>query len=166
MAWPLIAAAAMSVAGGLMKGKGEEAKSKADAETQKELARIAANEERRTLAYRDKLADHYSQLNKQRRRDARASTFGGFSKRTKFKEAEGFERKPLVEDHAPDVPISVGPVVTAATYKKPSLWDRLTKPQLSLDPLGIAGGSTNLRGRQITPGSTTDATVTYERQGG
>lgn len=166
MAWPMIAAAAMSVVGGALGGKGEQKKSEFDAATQKELARMAANEERRTLAYRDKLADYYSQLNKQRRRDARASTFSGFSKRTKFKEAEGFERKPMVEDHAPDVPISVGPVVTKATYKKPSLWDRLTKPQLSLDPLGIAGGSTNLRGRQITPGSTTDATVTYERQGG
>ena len=166
MAWPLIASMAMSVVGGAMKGKGEEAKTKFDAETQKELARIQANEERRTMAYRDELGDYYSQKNKQRRRDSRAKSFGGFSTRTKFKEPEGFERKPLVADEAPGVPITQTVAATPATYKKPSLWDRLTKPQLSLDPLGIAGGSTNLRGGLISPGTPGSETVVRQRLGG
>jgi hypothetical protein len=92
--------------------------------------------------------------------------FGGFSTRAKFKEAEGFERKPLVPDEAPGVPITKAPVKTAATYKKPSLWDRLTKP--SLDPLGIGPNGDRLqpRGRQLTPGSVGEETVVRERSGG
>lgn len=164
MAWPLIAGMAMSVIGGAMKGKGEEAKTKFDAETQKELARIQANEERRTMAYRDELGDYYSQKNKQRRRDSRAKSFGGFSTRTKFKEPEGFERKPLVADEAPGVPITQTVAATPATYKKPSLWQRLTKP--SLDPLGIGPGNLGPRGSQISAGTPGSETVVRQRLGG
>lgn len=164
MAWPLIASMAASVIGGAMQGKGEEAKAKYDAETQKEIARIQANEERRTMAYRDELGDYYSQKNKQRRRDSRAKSFGGFSTRTKFKEPEGFERKPLVPDEAPGVPITQTVAGTPATYKKPSLWQRLTKP--SLDPLGIGPGNLGPRGDLISAGTPGSETVVRQRLGG
>ena len=166
MAWGAIIGAAVNIVGGALSGKGAKDAAKDDAATKKEIVRMQGNEDRRTLAYKAEVDDYYSQKNKQRRRDARAKSFAGFSARTKFKEPEGFERGFLAADEAPGVPITQAPVVTAATYKKPSLLDRLIKP--SLDPLGIGPNGQRLqpRGSQLTPGSTTGETVVRERLGG
>lgn len=61
---------------------------------------------RMTTAYEMGMADHYNQLNKQRRRDARASHFSQFSRRPK---PEGYTLPNIV----PDKPTEPSPATAA-----------------------------------------------------
>lgn len=160
MAWPAIIAAAGSILSSVGSSKAQSKNSASEREAAMALAYESGNQQRRTSAYEMELQDYYHQLDKERKRNARGAMYDQFSG------LAAPTREALVADKAPGVPITKPPVTVAATYKKPSLWDRLAKPQLSLDPLGIAGGSTNLRGAMITPGSTTDAQTVRESPGG
>lgn len=135
MAWPAIIGAVASIAGGAMSGRGAQKGAEADAQTKKEIALIEANESRKTIGYQADLEDYYSQLNKQRRRDARGSNWDKYARDPK---PEGFLRAALVGEK-PKPPESKLPEAAAKPKKKKrSLFDRLTKP--SLDPAGIFTG--------------------------
>lgn len=161
MAW---IGAAISAVGGLLSSKGASDASKKGSQMDKATAleSIAAqgNQQRISNAYEMELNDYYSQLSKQRKRNARGEMYD------KYSNLAAPERKPLVADKAPGVPITKPAVTTPATYKKPSLWDRLTKP--SLDPLGVGfnGQQMQPRGDQLTPRTTTDEYTTRQQLGG
>ena len=59
MVWPMIAAAAISVIGGALQGKGAAKQSDKEIAASKELERIRGREERATSAYQMELADYY-----------------------------------------------------------------------------------------------------------
>lgn len=157
MAW---IGAAIGAVGSLLSSKGSSKASENSSKVDKEIAleSIAAqgNQQRISNAYEMELNDYYAQLSRQRKRDARGKMYDQYSGRPSP------IREPLVADKAPGVPITKPAVTTAATYKKPSLWDRLTKP--SLDPLGIGfnGQQMQPRGDQITPRTTTPGYTTRE----
>jgi hypothetical protein len=134
MAWPAIIGAVASLAGGMMSARGAEKGQEAQGALTKEVALLQANEGRKTTAFEADLADYYSQLNKQRRRDARGSTWDKYSKIAK---PEGFLRAPLVGEK-PKPPESKLPTEAKPKKKKRSLLDRLTKPSLS--PSGLLSG--------------------------
>lgn len=161
MAW---IGAAISAVGSLASSKGSADASKASSKMDKEtaLASIAAqgNQQRISSAYEMELNDYYAQLSKQRKRNARGKMYDPYSGRPSP------VREALVPEKAPGVPISKPEVTVGATYKKPSLWDRLTKP--SLDPLGVGfnGQQMQPRGDQLTPRTTTPGYTTREPLGG
>ena len=101
MVWPMIAAAAISLVGGVMQGKGQEKASNKQIAANKEIARLQASEERRTNAYQMELMDYYSQLGAQRNRDARASMYDKYSK---IEKPEGFTRTALAAPAPPKPP--------------------------------------------------------------
>jgi len=80
MVWPMIAAAAISLVGGAMQGRGAAKESDKQIAANKDIARIQGREARRTSAYQAELADYYTQVERQRNRDARFAMYSKYSK--------------------------------------------------------------------------------------
>lgn len=91
--WAAVAVgAAASVVGGAMQGRGASKAADKQAAADKEIAKIQGVEGRKSSAYEAELMDYYSQLNKQRNRDARASMYDKYSL---VQKPEGFVRQNL-----------------------------------------------------------------------
>lgn len=92
--WAAVAVgAAASVVGGAMQGRGASKATDKQVAADKEIAKIQGQEQRKTTAYEAELADYYTQLNTQRRRDARGSMYDKFSL---VQKPEGYQRQAIV----------------------------------------------------------------------
>jgi hypothetical protein len=92
--WAAVAVgAAASVVGGAMQGRGASKAADKQVAADKEIAKIQGQEQRKTTAFEADLADYYSQLNTQRRRDARGSMYDKYSL---VQKPEGYQRQALV----------------------------------------------------------------------
>lgn len=106
MVWPMIAAAAISVIGGAMQGRGAEKASDKQAASSKEIERIRGQQDRLTSSYQVELADYYNQLTSQRNRNARASMYDKYSA---VQKPNNFVREDLASAK-PKLPVEKGVV--------------------------------------------------------
>ncbi len=91
--WGMVGAAAIGVVGGAMSGRAAQKGQKEQIAADKEIAKIQGQEQRKTTAFEADLVDYYSQLNTQRRRDARGSMYDKYSV---VQKPEGYQRQALV----------------------------------------------------------------------
>lgn len=100
--------------------EGRAARSAGKDEHKYTIAELAerGRQDRMSSAYDMGLADHYNQLNKQRRRDARASHFAGYSRKP---QPEGYTRPNIVPDKPtePDKPANAAKPADAARITSP-----------------------------------------------
>lgn len=118
-----------AVVGGAMSARGAQKGAEAQAKGDAEAARVAAVEGRRTTAFEADLGDYYGQLQKQRRRDARAANYAQYSKKP---QPEGFVRAALVgEKPKPPTDPVAAPAAEAKKKEKGGFFRK------HLDPAGL-----------------------------
>lgn len=101
-------AATVTAGAAYLDSRSAESSSKKDRKHDKEMIGLQGAEDRRTQAYNMELADYYTQLGKQRRRDARRSHF---TSRSRTAPPADYNPQPLVGDR-PEPPGATQPAAT------------------------------------------------------
>lgn len=109
--WAAVAAAAVTVAGGVMQSRSAKKQSKFEAQMDKEMVPLQGLEERRNLAFDYEYQDYMNQRERQRK----AGAFAGLAK-----QFGGTGRAPAIEANRPTDPNPTGGTAPAPVPTGPS----------------------------------------------